>query len=65
LKSYPPGNLTEARTSPACPRILKTFNGVGWQEFIRGDEVIAFPIQLTDNQKEVIRLLGLPPQVYK
>jgi len=38
---------------------------VAWQEFTRGDEVIAFPIQLTAIRKEVIRLLGLPPQAYK
>ena len=35
------------------------------REFTRGDEVIAFPIDLTAIQKEMIRLLGLPPHVYK
>jgi len=58
----PEGRMTK---TPTCPRILETFNGVAWQEFTRGDEVIAFPIQLTAIQKEVIRLLGLPPQAYK
>jgi transposase len=58
----PEGRMTK---TPTCPRILETFNGVAWQEFIRGDEVIAFPIQLTVIQKEVIRLLGLPPQAYR
>ncbi len=58
----PEGRMTK---TPTCPRILETFNGVAWQEFTRGDEVLAFPIQLTPLQKEVVRLLGLPAQAYK
>jgi transposase len=58
----PEGRMTK---TPTCPRILETFNGVAWHKFTRGDEVIAFPVQLTALQKEVIRLLGVPPQSYK
>ena len=62
LPLLPEGRMTR---TPTCPRILEAFSRVGWQEFARGDEVIAFPIDLTAIQKEMIRLLGLPPQVYK
>ncbi|MBI2933555.1 MAG: IS1634 family transposase [Planctomycetes bacterium] len=62
LPLLPEGRMTK---TPTCPRILENFSGIAWQEFMRGDEVIAFPIELTTTQKEVIRLLGLPPQVYK
>ena len=62
LPLLPEGRMTK---TPTCPRILETFNGVAWQEFTRGDEVIAFPIELTTIQKEMIRLLGLSPQAYK
>jgi transposase len=62
LPLLPEGRMTR---TPTCPRILEAFSRVGWQEFVRGDEVIAFPIDLTPIQKEMIRLLGLQPQVYK
>jgi len=62
LPLLPEGRPTK---TPTCPRILEAFNGVGWQEFVRGEEVIAFPIKLSPLQKEVLMLSGVPPQVYR
>ena len=62
LPLLPEGRATK---TPTCPRILEAFNAVGWQEFTRGEEVIAFPITLTPLQKEVLRLLRVPEESYK
>jgi transposase len=62
LPLLPEGRPTK---TPTCPRILEALNAVGWQEFTRGEEVIAFPIDLTPLQKEVLRLLRVPPEIYK
>jgi transposase len=62
LPLLPEGRPTK---TPTCPRILEAFAGVGWQEFTRGEEVIAFPIELTPLQKEVLRLLRVPPETYQ
>jgi hypothetical protein len=51
--------------TPTCPRILEAFSRVGWQEFARGDEVIAFPIELTPVQKTLLRLTSVPPELYR
>lgn len=62
LPLLPEGRETK---TPTCPRILEAFNALAWQEFTRGDEAIAFPIDLTRLQKEVLRLLRVPPETYK
>lgn len=62
LPLLPEGRETK---TPTCPRILEAFNALAWQEFTRGDEAIAFPIDLTRLQREVLRLLRVPPENYK
>jgi transposase len=62
LPLLPEGRPTK---TPTCPRILEAFNAVGWQEFVRGDEVIAFPINLTPLQKQLLHLLDVPAQPYR
>jgi transposase len=62
LPLLPEGRQTR---TPTCPRILEAFNAAGWQEFSRGEEVIAFPIDLTRLQREVLRLLRVAPETYK
>jgi transposase len=62
LPLLPEGRPTK---TPTCPRILEAFNAVGWQEFVRGDEVIAFPINLTALQKQMLHLLDVPAQPYR
>jgi transposase len=62
LALLPEGRETK---TPTCPRILEAFNALGWQEFTRGEEVIAFPITLTPLQKEVLRLLRVPAESYR
>lgn len=62
LPLLPEGRETK---TPTCPRILETFSGLGWQEFMRGEEVIAFPINLTPLQKQMMVLLKVPPEIYK
>ncbi len=62
LPLLPEGRPTK---SPTCPRILETFNGVGWQEFVRGNEVIAFPVNLSPLQKKMLALLEVPLQPYR
>ncbi len=62
LPLLPEGRETK---TPTCPRILEAFSALAWQEFTRGDEAIAFPIDLTPLQKEVLRLLRVPPETYK
>lgn len=62
LPLLPEGRETK---TPTCPRILETFGGLAWQEFTRRTELIAFPINLTPLQKEVLRLLRVPVALYK
>lgn len=62
LPLLPEGRKTKA---PTCPRILEAFNAIGWHEFSRGDEVIAFTTDLTPLQKQLLGLLGVPPERYK
>jgi transposase len=62
LPLLPEGRKTK---TPTSPRILEAFNALGWLEFTRGDEVIAFPINLTPLQKQLLRLLAVPAEIYK
>lgn len=65
IKSLP--LLPEGRPTktPTCPRILEAFGDVSWYEVRPGEEVIQFPIELTDLQKTLLRFLGVPPEVYR
>ena len=51
-------------STPTAPRILELFKNVSWYEFQRGDEVIRFPIKLSDVQAKLISLLGVPKELY-
>lgn len=59
--------LPEGRKSktPTTARLMEMFNGVSWFEFKRGDEVVLFPIKLTDLQKQILLLLGIDSSVYQ
>jgi transposase len=57
----PEGRLTK---TPTAPRVLEQFSGVSWYEFERGDETVAFPIELTPLQKQLLHLLGMDPRTY-
>jgi transposase len=58
--------LPEGRpsTTPTTARILEMFSGVSWYEFEREGETVAFPIRLTEIQKDLLHLLGIDPSVY-
>lgn len=61
LPLLPEGRLTSA---PTAPRILEAFRDAVWHEFERGDELVTFPLELTDVQVTLIRLLQLPAGIY-
>ncbi len=48
----------EART-PTTARFLEMFSDVCWSEFKRGGETVAFPIQISELQKQLLRLLDI------
>jgi transposase len=58
--------LPEGRESktPTTARILEMFSDVCWYEFERGNETVTFPIQLSPLQKQLLRLLDMPPSAY-
>lgn len=53
----------ETRT-PTTARILEMFSDVCWYEFQRGGETVTFPIQLSQLQKQLLRLLDIDPSAY-
>jgi len=61
LPILPEGRLTN---TPTTARLLEMFSGVSWYEFKRGDETITFPIELSDTQKLLLRILGIDPLEY-
>lgn len=61
LPLFPEGRETK---TPTHPRIMEAFGGLAWQEFRRADERIAFPITLSALQKQMLRLLNVPPESY-
>ena len=58
--------LPEGRNTrtPTTARILEMFSDVAWYEFVRGDETVTFPIELSPLQEELLRLLGMSPSTY-
>jgi transposase len=61
LPILPEGRLSK---TPTTARILEMFSGVAWYEFERDAEVVAFPIRLTNLQKELLRLLEIDVSAY-
>jgi transposase len=58
--------LPEGRPSktPTTARILEMFSGVCWYEFVRGEETVTFPIQLTPLQRQLLELMEVDPTAY-
>lgn len=52
-------------TAPSCPRLLELFSQVSWYRHTSGGEAATFPVSLTGNQLEVLRLLGVPRLTYE
>ena len=61
LPILPEGRETK---TPTTARILEMFSSVCWYEFERGDETVTFPIQLSELQKQLLRLLDMAPSAY-
>lgn len=61
LPLYPEGRPTE---TPAAQRVPEAFAPVGWHEFRRGEEVICFPLEMSDLQKNILGLLNIPARDY-
>lgn len=61
LALLPEGRPT---STPTTPRILEASRDVVWHEFERGDELVTFPLKLTDLQRTLIQLLELPAGLY-
>jgi transposase len=61
LPILPEGRLTK---TPTTARILEMFSNVAWYEFEKGKEKVAFPVELSPLQKELLRLLGMDASAY-
>lgn len=62
LPLLPEGRETE---TPTAARILEAFTDVGWYEFERDGETVAFPITLTALQTQLLELLEVPRTAYQ
>jgi len=51
--------------TPTWPRILEAFRDVRWYEVELRGEVMAFPIELTQLQRTLLELLGVPAEAYQ
>ncbi len=51
--------------TPTCPRILEAFRDVRWYEVELRGEVTAFPIELSQLQRTLLELLGVPAEDYQ
>ena len=61
LPLFPEGRPTK---TPTFARILEAFKGVSWYEFQRGEEVVCFPLKLTPLQRQLLKLLEVPQELY-
>jgi len=61
LPVLPEGRMTR---TPTTARILEMFSDVCWYEFERGGETVTFPIQLSQLQKQLLRLLDIDLSAY-
>jgi len=50
--------------APTSPRIFELFAGLDWFRHITGGEEALYPVELTDLQREVLRLLDISRKVY-
>lgn len=59
--------LPESRTTktPTTPRILENFSDVAWHEFREGDRVVTFPVEVSEIQKQLLSLSGVPIGLYQ
>jgi transposase len=51
--------------APTAPRILEAFSDVCWYEFERAGETVAFPINLSPLQLQLLDLLEVPRNAYQ
>ena len=59
--------LPEGRMSPTptTARILEMFSDVAWYEYEGGSEHVVFPVRLKKIQKDLLKLLGVDPKIYR
>ncbi len=65
LKSLPLFPEHRATSTPTCARILEAFERVSWHEVRRKDEVLQFPIEISKLQRDLLRLMGVPTELYR
>jgi len=51
--------------APTSPRIFGTFSNVDWYKEVGAHGQAVFPVELTETQAEVLKLLGLSKQLYE
>ncbi len=61
LPVYPEARECKAPTSP---RLFDLFNHVEWFRTIAEDTEVCYPVELSDMQRKVLRLLGVPKNAY-
>ena len=64
ISSLPIYPEERACKSPTMFDIVRLFRNVERYEVITGDDIIIFPAELTENQKEVLKLLEVPVAAY-
>ena len=59
--------LPEGRMSPTptTARVLEMFSDVAWYEYEGGSEHVVFPVRLKKIQKDLLKLLGVDPKIYR
>jgi len=65
LKSLPLFPERRETKTPTCARILEAFEGVDWHEIRRKGEVQQFPVKLSKLQRDLLRLTGVPTELYR
>lgn len=62
LPLFPEGRTTQ---TPTCPRALEAFTALTWYEFEQGDQHVCFALKLDKLQRDLLRLLEVPKEVYR
>lgn len=62
LPILPEGRPTK---TPTTARILEMFSNVAWYEFEKGDEKVAFPVELSPLQTGLLQMLGMDTSSYE
>ena len=65
IKSLPLFPENRDTGTPTCPRILEAFDHVSWHEVRRGDDVLQFPVALNKLQRDLLRLMEVPAELYR